>query len=81
MGNRNYTDAICLDALVEANSQFHWGTIATEIELAASRLRALSLNAVLASELELKAGRIRTVAALLASESIPVRRRRRATAT
>ena len=77
----NYTDAFRLDALVEANTQFHWGTSATEIEQAASRLRALNLNPVLASELDLKAGRIRTVAALLASEPIPVPRRRRATAT
>jgi hypothetical protein len=81
MGTRNYTDAVRLDALVDANTQFHWGTNATEIEEAASRLRALNMNAVLASELDLKAGRIRTIRALLAPEPIPVPRRRRATAT
>jgi len=80
MGTRNDTDALHLDALAEANMQFHWGTVATEIELVASRLRALSLNPVLASELDAKAGRIRTVAALLGFKPIPVPRRRRATA-
>ena len=54
-----------LDALAEANDQFHWGTKAEEIEQAAQRLRRLGANPALARELEAKAVRMRTVADLL----------------
>lgn len=41
-----------LDALAEANVQFHWGAVVEEVEIAASRLRAMDLNPMLASGLE-----------------------------
>lgn len=62
IGNR---DVCNLDALAEANDQFHWGTKAEEVERAARRLSALGVNPALAQELEAKAARMRTVAALL----------------
>jgi hypothetical protein len=54
-----------LDALAEANDQFHWGTKVEEVEQVARRLRSLGANPALAGELESKAVRMRTVADLL----------------
>jgi len=54
-----------LDALAEANVQFHWGAVVEEVEIAASRLRAMDLNPMLASGLETRANRMRIVETLL----------------
>lgn len=62
-----------LDALAEANDQFHWGTKVEEVEQAARRLRQVGANPALAGELEAKAIRMRTVANLL--QASPKRRR------
>ena len=58
-----------LDALTEANVQFHWGAVVEEVELAASRLRAMDLNPMLASGLEIRANRMRIIETLL----VPIR--------
>ena len=66
-----------LDALAEANDQFHWGTKVEEVEAAALRLRQLDSNPVLAGELVAKAFRMRTVADLLPKPSENRRQPRR----
>jgi hypothetical protein len=66
-----------LDALAEANDQFHWGTKVEEVEQAARRLRQLACNPALADELEAKAIRMRTVANLLPKPSRTRRQPRR----
>ena len=53
-----------LDALVEANIQFHWGANSREVVEAASRFEALGINPALARDLEGKAGRMATIDAL-----------------
>ena len=60
-----------LDALAEANDQFHWGTKLEEVEQAARRLRQLACNPALADDLEAKAIRMRTVANLLRDAQNP----------
>ena len=54
-----------LEALAEANLQFHWGAVVEEVETAASRLRAMDLNPMLASGLEIRANRMRIIETLL----------------
>ena len=58
-----------LDALAEANVQFHWGAVVEEVEKAASRLRAMDLNPMLASGLETRANRMRIIETLLGIEA------------
>ena len=58
-----------LDALTEANVQFHWGAVVEEVEIAASRLRAMDLNPMLASGLETRANRMRIIDTLLGIEA------------
>ena len=62
-GSRNILEH--LDALAEANVQFHWGAVVEEVEIAASRLRAMDLNPMLASGLETRANRMRIIETLL----------------
>ena len=65
---RNLNIAARLDAIAEANTQFHWGSVVEKVEEAASHLRALQLNPVLASGLEAKANRMRTIATFLCTK-------------
>ena len=65
MTNRTRTIIEHLDALAEANVQFHWGGVVEEVEMAASRLRAMDLNPMLASGLEIRANRMRIIETLL----------------
>ena len=58
-----------LDAITEANVQFHWGAVVEEVEKAASRLRAMDLNPMLASGLETRANRMRIIETLLGIEA------------
>ena len=58
-----------LDALAEANVQFYWGAVVEEVEAAASRLRAMDLNPLLASGLETRANRMRIIETLLGIEA------------
>ena len=66
-GSRNILEH--LDALAEANVQFHWGAVVEEVEAAASRLRAMDLNPMLASGLETRANRMRIIETLLGIEA------------
>ena len=66
-GSRNILEH--LDALAEANVQFHWGAVVEEVEKAASRLRAMDLNPMLASGLETRANRMRIIDTLLGIEA------------
>jgi hypothetical protein len=54
-------DVRILDALADANDQFHWGTKPEELECAARRVTAAGVNAVLAQALEAKAARMRVI--------------------
>ncbi len=54
-------DFCYLDALAEANDQFHWGTKDEEVEQSARRLRTLGVNPALAGELEAKAAHMKNV--------------------
>ena len=65
MPNRYDRPSSILDALAEANDQFHWGTKVADVEAAARRLRALGLNPALTAELEAKVVRMRTIQQLL----------------
>ncbi len=65
MPNRDETSLSPLDALAEANAQFHWGTRPDELRTAARNLRGLDLNPGLSTLLDAKAGRMRAVDALL----------------
>lgn len=58
-------DFCYLDALAEANDQFHWGTKVEEVEQLARRLRSAGANPALAGELEAKVARMKTFADLL----------------
>jgi len=69
MTNRTRNIEEHLDVLVEANAQFHWGAVVEEVEIAASRLRAMDLNPMLASGLEIRANRMRIIETLL----VPIR--------
>jgi hypothetical protein len=57
-------DVRILDALADANDQFHWGTKPEELECASRRLTAAGVNAELAQALEGKAARMRTIKGL-----------------
>jgi hypothetical protein len=53
-----------LEALAEANDQFHWGTKVDEIKCAARSLHDLNLNPTLVEKLELKIEIMRSVEGL-----------------
>ncbi len=53
--NRDEACSTRLDAIAEANAQFHWGTTASEIITAAINLLRLGINPDLASALQVKA--------------------------
>ena len=57
-------DVRILDALADANDQFHWGIKPEDLEDAARRLTAAGINAALAQALEAKASRMRTIKGL-----------------
>jgi len=65
MTNGTRTSIEHLDALAEANVQFHWGAVVEEVEIAASRLRAMDLNPMLAAGLEARANWMRIIETLL----------------
>ena len=69
MANGTRTIIEHLDALADANVQFHWGAVVEEVETAASRLRAMDLNPTLASGLETRANRMRIIETLLGIEA------------
>ena len=69
MANGTRTIIEHLNALAEANVQFHWGAVVEEVEKAASRLRAMDLNPMLASGLETRANRMRIIDTLLGIEA------------
>lgn len=70
MSDRDERTRCVLDALAEANVQFHWGTRIGEIEDAARNLRTLDINPVLMVELEAKVARMRTIEELLRNSHV-----------
>ena len=63
--SRGDRQAAHLDALVEANIQFHWGSKIEDVERAAVTLRTYRFNPVLAAGLETKAIWMRMIKTML----------------